>query len=64
MGQEKVAIRDKKTYMGLELGFPTWWDADVSLLCDNVRMDFRIRNTMPMNREKQEQQAREASVHR
>ena len=40
MGQEKVAIRNKKTYMGLELGSPTLCEADVSLLCDNVRMDL------------------------
>ena len=40
MGQEKVAIRNKKTYMGLELGSPTLWEADVSLLCNNVRMDL------------------------
>ena len=37
MGQEKVAIRDKKTYMGLELGSPTLWKADVSLFCNIIR---------------------------
>ena len=30
-GQEKVAIRGSETYMRLELGSPTWWEADVNV---------------------------------